>query len=155
MRGALADIEPIMVTVDLQLAPAEAYRRFVDEFAAWWPVLTHSLSRDPATRCRLEPVACGRLYETAPDGSEHLWGRVEQAEPGSRVCFTWHPGREPESAQRVTVSFAATSQGCRVTLVHGGWAALGEIAPLLRAQYVPGWQQVLGEHYARHAQRSD
>jgi uncharacterized protein YndB with AHSA1/START domain len=153
MRGTLADIEPIVVTVDLPLTPADAYGRFVDEFAAWWPVLTHSLSRDPAARCRLEPVVHGRLYETAPDGSEHGWGQVEQAEPGSRICFTWHPGREPESAQRVTVSFAPTSRGCRVTLAHDGWAALGEIAPLLRAQYLPGWQQVLGEHYARHAQR--
>ena len=47
--------------------------------------------------------------------------------------------------------FEAVAAGCRVTLTHGGWEALGEIAPILRREYAAGWPAVLGESYARFA----
>jgi hypothetical protein len=147
------DVAPIRLTLELDVTPAEAWARFVEGFGEWWPNLTHSLTRDPGTRCVLEGHAGGRLYEVGPDGSEHDWGQVEYVRPAETVCFSWHPGREPESAQQIAVTFEATAGGCRVTLVHGNWEALGEIAPILRAQYVPGWQHVFGELFARYARR--
>jgi len=38
--------------------------------------------------------------------------------------------------------------GSRVTLTHGGWGALGEIAAILRREYASGRQIVLGEAFA-------
>ena len=149
----MPDVSPIVLEFELAVPPAEAWTRFVAGFSDWWPGETHSLSRDPRTRCLLEPRAGGRLYEVAPDGSEHAWGRVDDIQPGASVCFSWHPGREPASAQQVAIRFAARPAGCRVRLVHGRWEALGEIAPILRAQYQPAWQHVLGESYARYAGR--
>lgn len=148
-----SEVPPITLCVELDVPPAEAWARFVAGFGEWWPTVTHSLTRDPRTRCVLEAHPGGRLYEIGPDGAEHLWGRVEDARAAESVCFTWHPGREAESAQQVAVTFEATPGGCRATLVHGHWEALGEIAPILRAQYVPGWRHVFGEAYARYAAR--
>lgn len=144
-------LEPIVVSVDLDAGPEEAYRRFTAGFGDWWPVLTHSLSRNPATRCVLEAAPGGRLYEIAPDGTEHDWGRIAAATAGRSLRFSWHPGREADSAQWIEVAFEARQGGCRATLTHGGWEALGEIAPLLRREYLPGWRHVFGELFTGYA----
>jgi uncharacterized protein YndB with AHSA1/START domain len=144
---------PIVISVDLAMAPAAAFAVFTDRFGEWWPVATHSLSRDAATSCRLEAREGGTLDERAPDGTRHVWGEVLAIESGRRLRFSWHPGREPATAQWVEVVFAPAGGGSRVTLTHGGWEALGEIGPLLRQGYVSGWQDVLGVVYAAFAAR--
>jgi hypothetical protein len=42
-----------------------------------------------------------------------------------------------------------------VTLTHGGWEALGGIAPILRRENISGWQGVLGIDYAAFADRHE
>ncbi len=145
--------EPIVLVIELDLTPRQAWAAFAEDFARWWPVRTHSLSRDAATRCELEPRDGGLVTELAPDGTTHRWGEILAVEPGQRIRFSWHPGREPDSAQWVDVRFVAQGDGCRATLTHGGWEALGEIAPILRAEYVPGWQQVFAGVFAAFASR--
>ncbi|MGA1463605.1 MAG: SRPBCC domain-containing protein [Steroidobacteraceae bacterium] len=133
-------------TVELKLpCPAQrAWQAFVHDFADWWPVVTHSLSRDPRARCVLEATPGGAVFELAPDGARHDWGRVTECdETVYRLMFTWHPGRETDSAQWVQVEVHSTEDGCLLSLTHGGWEALGEIAPLLRQEYRRGWRQVL------------
>jgi uncharacterized protein YndB with AHSA1/START domain len=146
--------EPVVASVEVPVAPGRAYEAFVAGFTDWWPAATHSLSRDAAARCGLDAAPGGALVEHAPDGARHLWGRVECAEPGRRLRFSWHPGREPDSAQWVDIAFEAAGPGTRVTLTHGGWEALGEIAPILRREYAAGWPEVLAVCYAEHAARS-
>jgi uncharacterized protein YndB with AHSA1/START domain len=140
--------DPIVLSVDLPATPSEAFAAFTAGFSEWWPAATHSLSRGRATRCRLEAVTGGAVEERAPDGAVHRWGTVEALEPGRRLRFTWHPGREPGTAQWVELTFAPRDAGSRVTLTHGGWEALGEIAPILRREYASGWHHVLGAIYA-------
>ena len=79
---------------------------------------------------------------------------MQAAQPGRRLRFTWHPGREAESAQWVEVRFESAAAGSRVTLTHGGWEALGEIAPILRREYAAGWLDVFGRIFAAYAGRS-
>jgi uncharacterized protein YndB with AHSA1/START domain len=151
--------EPIVLSVDLPVTPDAAFEAFAPSFAAWWPAATHSLGRDVATACRMkEPVAGGAIEERTGDGPWERWGTVEVYEPGRRLRFTWHPGRERESAQWVEVVFAPHAGGTQATLTHGGWEALGEIAPILRREYAAGWRHVFGEVYAgfvrRRAQRA-
>ncbi|HEY5559578.1 MAG TPA: SRPBCC domain-containing protein [Steroidobacteraceae bacterium] len=147
--------EPIVISVNLAVAPASAYTAFTAHFADWWPIATHSLSRDDATRCRFEARVGGVVGELAPDGMRHVWGEVQAVEPDHRIRFSWHPGREPESAQWVEVEFLPAAGGSRVTLTHGGWETLGEIGPLMRQEYLPGWRHVLGVSYAGFAARRD
>jgi uncharacterized protein YndB with AHSA1/START domain len=144
--------EPIVLAVDLATTPQDAYAAFTTRFADWWPTATHSLSRHAATRCRLDARPGGAVDEHAPDGTRHVWGEVQTVEPGRSIRFSWHPGRGPDSAQWITVEFAAIAGGSRVTLTHGGWESLGEIGPLLRQEYLPGWRHVLGRLFADFAQ---
>lgn len=141
--------EPIVISIDLAAGPERAFEAFSTQFAAWWPVTTHSLSRDVATACRLTLAPGGAVEERGPDGCWHRWGTVEAVDPGRRLRFSWHPGRDAESAQWVEVRFEAAAAGSRVTLTHGGWESLGEIAPILRREYATGWQAVLRENYAK------
>jgi len=150
---AMTGTGPIVLVIDLEVPPVRAYAAFTEHFGDWWPAATHSLSRDPATSCRLVARCGGAVSELAPDGTRHDWGEVLAVEPGRRIRFSWHPGRERDTAQWVEVEFAAAAGGSRVTLTHGGWQALGGIAPLLRQEYLPGWQHVFGERYAAFARR--
>jgi len=153
MEPGAPDTEPIELAIEVDVLPAVCYQRFTTGFGEWWPTLTHSLSRHADTRCTLEAREGGRLFETGPDGSLHVWGTVTDVIPGKSLGFSWHPGREAESAQWVRVAFDAAGQGSRVTLVHGGWEALGEIAPILRREYAHGWQHVFGELFGAYARR--
>ena len=149
MNGA----EPIVLSLDLPVPPERAFEVFAPLFALWWPVSTHSLSRAVATRCQIHCEPGGTVEEQSPDGVRHRWGTIQSFEPGRRIRFTWHPGREPESAQWVEVTFEPIEIGTRATLTHGGWEALGEIAPILRREYVSGWQYVFGERYAEYVRK--
>ena len=148
-----SDIAPIEVTIELASPPARAFEQFTSGYGAWWPIATHSLSRAPTTRCAIEPERGGRVFETAPDGTEHVWGRVIAWEPGQRLRFTWHPGREAGSAQWIELRFETRGEGSLVTLIHGGWERLGEIAPILRREYVGGWGYVFGDLFRLYAQK--
>jgi uncharacterized protein YndB with AHSA1/START domain len=63
-------------------------------------------------------------------------------EPPRRFVLSWHPGREPETAQEVEVRFVAVPTGTRVELEHRGWQALGEAAAATRERYAGGWEHV-------------
>jgi uncharacterized protein YndB with AHSA1/START domain len=145
--------EPIVLSVELPATPEAAFALFASRFSDWWPVATHSLSREKATVCRMQCESGGAVEELSPDGTRHRWGTVEICEPGHRLRFSWHPGREPDSAQWVDVSFEPVAHGSRVTLTHGGWEALGEIAPILQREYAAGWRIVLGESFAGFVRR--
>lgn len=146
--------EPIVLSVDLPVPPERAFECFAPLFASWWPVATHSLSRDVATAVRMQAAPAGAIEERDPGGAWHRWGSVESCEAGRRLRFTWHPGREPDSAQWVEVTFEPVAGGTRATLTHGGWEALGEIAPILRREYAAGWQHVFGDVYAGFVRKS-
>ena len=150
-RMAVNRIDPIVLSVDLPVAPARAFAAFTAGFADWWPVATHSLSRHAATRCRLDAAPGGAIEERAPDGLRISGARsspsslaVACASPGIRAA-----NRSPRSGS--TSSSTPHGDGSRVTLTHGGWEALGEIAPILRREYASGWQNVFGTVYAGFA----
>jgi len=145
--------EPIVISLELPVSPSRAFECFAPGFASWWPVATHSLSRSHTTEVEIGCEPGGAIAERLDDGPWQRWGTVEKFEPGRRLRFTWHPGREPDSAQWVEVLFEPAGTGSRVTLTHGGWEALGEIAPILRREYATGWQHVFGEAYAGFVRR--
>jgi alpha-beta hydrolase superfamily lysophospholipase len=44
--------------------PDEAFRLFVDDIAAWWPLASHSVGRDRATAVVFGHGLGGRIVET-------------------------------------------------------------------------------------------
>ena len=57
--------------------------------------------------------------------------------------MTWHPAQSPALATRLEVRFEDTASGSRLLLLHDGWEARGDDAPLVREGYREGWTSVL------------
>ena len=142
-----APITPVEIDVVVPCDPARAFDYFTRDIARWWPLATHSCAEENAASVAFEPRPGGRLVETARDGTEHPWGTVSAWEPGRRVAFSWHPGRDPATAQWIEVAFRPNPAGTRVTLLHGGWESLGERAVASRDGYLTGWRIVIGERF--------
>src|SRR3712207_9114602 len=64
-----------------------------------WPLRTHSVAQERAETVVMECHEGGRLYERATAGEESDWGRIVAWEPPHRIVYTWHPGRDEETAQ--------------------------------------------------------
>ena len=137
-------MEPVVKELVVPVEPARAFRRFTEEMGTWWPRETHSVFEARCTAVRMEGWVGGRLYEVSETGEEAEWGRVTAWEPPARVAFTWHPGRDAETAQEVEATFEAGEGGTRLRLVHGGWEVLGDAAHGTRQGYDTGWDHVLG-----------
>ena len=142
---------PIRMSLVVPLPVAEAFDLFTAEIGSWWPMETHSVGREAAQTCRFEGGEGGVLVEIGDDGSRHVWGTVLVWEPPARVRLTWHPGREPDSAQDLEVRFVAEGGATRVELVHGGWERLGPAADLARERYAGGWQHVFAARFGEAA----
>jgi uncharacterized protein YndB with AHSA1/START domain len=134
-------------TISVDLPVDRAFRLYTERIASWWPLGTHSVAGEDAETLVLEPHEGGRIYERTTTGQEHTWGTIVGWEPPRRLVHTWHPGREPDSAQQVEIGFEPEGAGTRVELVHTGWERLGERAKDVFANYDSGWDYVLGECY--------
>lgn len=143
--------DPVTKQVHVPLAPEGAFTLFTEGIGRWWPVETHSLFGAKA-QAFFEPVPGGRVGERAPDGREETWGTVHACERPARLVYSWHPGRDPSTAQELEVRFVAEGKGAVVQLEHRGWAVLGERAAESRASYETGWDLVL-DRFGRAACR--
>ena len=95
--------------------------------------------RSPPSAVVFEPRPGGRIYERAPRGDEHEWGRVTALEPppGSRTrgtCARTAP-TPPTSRSRSR----RVPDGTAVAIVHSGWERLGAKGPDLRERNTRGW----------------
>ena len=95
-----------------------------------------------------EPRAGGRIYERAPGGEEHDWGRVLTWEPPRRLVYTWHLRQDEADATEVEITFAEWGAGTAVAIVHRGWERLGAKGPALRERNTRGWAGLLPRYVA-------
>jgi len=140
-------VPPVIKEIDYAGTAEEAFARFCERIGAWWPLATHSLAaRAEGVSVGFERLAPGgRLVERWSSGQAHVWGSIVAIEPPGRIVFTWHVGRDEDSAQLIEVTFQATAaSGTRVRLVHSGWERLGDSAAFTRDNYDEGWNYVLG-----------
>ena len=140
-------VPPVIKTI-VYAGPAEAaFDRFTLNIGAWWPLATHSLGRtDDPSSVRFEPLEAGApLVERCRSGAVHVWGSIIDIRRPHVIRFTWHVGRDPDTAQQIEVAFDANDDGTtRVTLTHSGWERLGDGALDARNGYNTGWDFVLG-----------
>lgn len=145
-------IEPVRKQLKVNLPVEKAFELFTAGMGKWWPLATHSVGEDQAETCFLEGWVGGRIVEVLKDGSQSEWGRVLVWEPFHKVSFSWYPGRAPDTAQEVTVTFSEIPGGSLVKLVHTGWEALGTAAQARRDGYETGWDLVLAKYLSAAAQ---
>lgn len=126
--------------------PELAFQRFTEKIAEWWPLETHSMGQGKADTVVFETREGGRVYERSIDGAETTWGTVLAWDPPHRFVMSWHPGREPSTAQQLEIAFQPSEGGTRVTVTHTGWEKLGAEGATLQANYSEGWVFVLDRY---------
>ncbi len=139
-------VQPIVKIVQVGLSPADAFDLFTTRIGEWWPVESHSVSAGlgaPSKSLTMTTGFGGELVEIAADGSRHVWGVIEEWEPGQSLALTWHPGRNDDLETRVRVEFRARGEGTEVTLTHSNWEVLGDEGQGTRDSYDGGWNGVL------------
>ena len=136
-------LSPIRRSISVSWAPAAAFRRFTADFGTWWPSRSHSIGGALVRRVVFEPQAGGRIYEEHADGRRFQWGQVALWEPPRRVQFTWHPSKEPATAQDVLIEFIPEDGGTRVELTASGWERWGDGAARAHRRYDLGWAYIL------------
>ena len=139
-------IEPVRKQLNVSLPVEKAFQLFTDGIGTWWPLITHSVGEEQAETCFFEGWVGGRIVEVLKDGSQSEWGRVISWTPFHTVSFYWYPGRAPDTAQEVTVTFSEIPAGTLVELVHSGWETLGAVAQARRDGYDTGWDFVLAKY---------
>jgi len=139
-------LAPVIKTVVVKAPLDAAFRRFTGEIGTWWPLQTHSVGQGDAQTVAFEERVGGRILESIRGRDACAWGTVTAWDPPRRVAFTWHPGRDPEGAQDVEVTFVAVGAETRVRLVHSGFERLGALAKKARSGYNVGWIPVLARY---------
>lgn len=138
-------VPPVVKTVQFAGTAQQAFDRFTQAIGSWWPLATHSLAKDNADTVAFERLEAGaRLIERTKSGEQHIWGAIIDIDRPHLVRFSWHVGRDPDSAQTITVTFNPDGEGTTsVTLTQSGWERLGARAAQARADYNDGWNPVL------------
>ena len=136
-------IPPIRRSISVSWDQETAFKRFTQEFASWWPSRTHSICGERLKRVVFETHAGGQIYEEHEDGRRFLWGQITEWNPPGRVKFTWHPSRDPSTAQDVELEFMVEEGGTRLQLTSSRWERWGKGAQRARRGYDVGWGYVL------------
>lgn len=146
-------LPPIKRSISVSWSQEAAFKRFTAEFGSWWPRKTHSIGGSRIRHVVFEQQVGGRIYEEHNDGRRFQWGEVIVWEPPKRVKFTWHPSRDPSTAQEVEVEFHVEGSGTRLELTSIGWERLGRRANRARKAYDFGWGYVLNVWAGRRTAR--
>ena len=142
--------DAVRAVTTVRAAPAEAFARFTDGLADWWPA-DYTWSQAVLETIAIEPGEGGMCFERGPHGFRIDWGRVLAWEPPHRLVFTWQigphrdPVPDPAAASEVEVGFSAAEGGTRVTLEHRGFARHGEEGEAYREAMgsEAGWPLIL------------
>jgi len=141
----VSTVPPVRREVLVDADPQTAFEVFTARIGRWWPLAELSVYGAGATVAFDD----GQIVERGPDGATSLWGTVTRWEPPGTLAFSWHPGRPPERASHVEITFAAAAGQTLVTLKHTGWEVFADPAAA-RAEYDQGWPMVL-DRYREHA----
>jgi len=142
-------VAPVRRSVSVSWPQEEAYRRFTQDFAKWWPSYSYSIGGSRVARVVFEPRSGGRIYEEHKDGTRMLWGKVVALDPPRRVVFSFHPSRAESDAQHVEINFTREGEGTRVDLISTGWEKMSEKVKATRGGYNLGWGLVLDRFAGR------
>ncbi len=131
-------VPPIRREIVVDADRDTAFEVFTARIGRWWPIGEHSLHGAGST----VEFADGQLVERSAAGQTAIWGAVTTWNPPAVLAFTWHPGRGPDRASQVRVTFTDLGEQTMVRLEHSGWEIFDDPAAA-RADYDEGWPRVL------------
>jgi uncharacterized protein YciI len=131
------EIAPIRRYVKVRTSVESAFAIFTSHIGAWWPIGRHSIYGDGA----LVAFEGDRLVERSGDGIA-IWAEVVEWDPPRSLRLAWHPGREPEQAMDLRVTFSSEDGLTLVTIEHSGWERVDDPAGTAK-EYGEGWPTVL------------
>ena len=135
-------IDPIRLAFEVRASPGRAFDVWTGRISQWWPA-DHTVSGSPGLTVVLEPRAGGRIFERAPNGTEHEWGEVTVWEPPSRFVYLWHLRRDRADATEVEIRFSPVGDATLVEIEHRGWERLGADGQDWRDRNRGGWATLL------------
>lgn len=154
MKAAASAPAPVVRSVTVALAPAEAFALFTGEMRTWWPFRSHSCGGNDSIDVQFEPRLGGLVTEVARDGRRWAWGTLTEWDPPQAFAMTWHPDLPLAEATRLRVTFVPHGSGTEVKVHHDGWEARGKAAATRRDQYDGGWPLTLAAFAAAaHARK--
>lgn len=131
-------VPPIRREIVVEADQDTAFEAFTARIGRWWPVAEHSVHGAGST----VEFEGGQIVERSAGGETAVWGVVTTWDPPGEVAFTWYPGRGPDGASQVRVTFTGIGDQTRVRLEHSGWEIYDDPAAA-RAEYNQGWPIVL------------
>jgi uncharacterized protein YciI len=146
----MSSVPPIHREVLVDADPATAFEVFTAGIGRWWPLAEFSVHGPDATVAFID----GNIVERAAGETDAVWGSVTRWESPVVVAFSWHPGRTPERASHVEVTFTAMEGATLVTLEHSGWDALDDPVSA-RDEYNRGWPKVLDAYRNQVSRQGD
>jgi uncharacterized protein YndB with AHSA1/START domain len=153
-QATVSAAEPLRLTLDLDCPVEHAFAVWTERIDTWWPS-DHTVSGAAGAQVVLQPGVGGRIFERAPDGTEHEWGRVTSWSPPTELGYTWHLRRAPADATDVLIRFVEQAGGrTRLEIEHRGWERLGSDSGAWRSRNVVGWESLL-PHYVHALRRGD
>lgn len=126
--------------IEADTDPATAFKVFTEEYDQWWgngPIDAYESWR--LLERRIEPGVGGRILEDYGD-EERVLGTITVWEPGARLAWT------ARDDVIIEVTFAALSQGTRVTVTGIVPQGVDGTAQLSMVRRVPQW-------FPRHLER--
>ena len=87
------------------------------------------------------------MIETAGDGHEVIWARVEEIKRPERLYLSGRFALVGAVAGRVHFDLAAAEGGCRLVLSH---QAIGRISREAQGHFAAGWRDLLDHRLRAH-----
>lgn len=137
--------EPIVVELEVRAPVAHAFDVWTARCGTWWP-RSHTVSGSDQLEIVFEPFVGGRVFEKAPDGTEHEWGEVLRWDPPNRLEYLWHIFVDRDKATHVTVTFTESAQGSIVRLENSGFEVFGEAAEERIPRVGSSWSSIIGQY---------
>lgn len=158
--GKRANLEPVVKRITVRCSAEDAFRYFTSDFQKWWPAHTHSViamssggARQPSF-CSFEPRLGGCIIEHGAGEERYVWGTVLAWDPPRKVAFTWHPGRDRQTAQTVDVTFSEAGGATEVVLTHSGFERLAEAeGAVTREAYDNGGEGVFNSAFREYVEQ--
>lgn len=144
-----ATVPPIQRDVTVAASPETAFAPFTAHLGQWWPLGRFSVFGADA----LVALEGDQVVERLGDQTS-VWAEVTAWDPPHSFALSWHPGRSPDAATDLSISFVPRDDGTLVRLVHSGWERTESPAEVA-AEYGQGWPGVFGLFVAATASTID